>query len=99
MNGRIEWYLDSGATAHMVREKSLFAELRPLDRNVRIAVAKSGQSLVAESADTVRVKILRNGKWLNAVVNDVLYVPELQCNLFSVRRLGDTTCCFNNMVF
>ncbi|XP_039453115.1 uncharacterized protein LOC120432048 isoform X2 [Culex pipiens pallens] len=89
MNGRIEWYLDSGATAHMVRDKLLFAELRPLDRNVRIAVAKSGQSLVAESAGTVRVKILRNGKWLNAVVNDVLYVSELQCNLFSVRRLED----------
>ncbi|XP_052566455.1 uncharacterized protein LOC128093499 [Culex pipiens pallens] len=54
MNGRIEWYLDSGATAHMVRDKSLFAELRPLDRNVRIAVAKSGQSLVADALDVYR---------------------------------------------
>ncbi|XP_052562346.1 uncharacterized protein LOC128092489 [Culex pipiens pallens] len=54
MNGRIEWYLDSGATAHMVRNKSLFAELRPLDRKVRIAVAKSGQSLVADALDVYR---------------------------------------------
>ena len=73
----------------MVRDKSLFEELRPLVRKVQIAVAKSGQSLVAELAGTVRVKMLLKGKWQKAVVKDVLFVPELQCNLFSVRRLED----------
>lgn len=52
-------------------------------------MAKSGQSLVAESIGTVRVKMLVKGKWLVAVVHDVLYVPGLQSNLFSVRRIED----------
>lgn len=52
-------------------------------------MAKSGQWLVAESIGTVRVKMLVKGKWLVAVVHDVLYVPGLQSNLFSVRRIED----------
>lgn len=87
---KIEWFLDSGATDHMLRDKSLFEELHPLARKVRIAVAKSGQVLVAEMAGTVRIVMLINGKPQRAVVNDVLFVPELQCNLFSVRRLEDS---------
>lgn len=52
-------------------------------------MAKSGQTVVADSAGAVRVKTLVDGHWHFAVVNDVLFVPGLQCNLFSVRRLED----------
>lgn len=73
-----------------MKDKSLFEELHPLKRKVHISVAKSGQVIVAETAGTVRVDMLVNGKKQPAVVNEVLYVPELQCNLFSVRRLEDS---------
>lgn len=86
---RIEWFLDSGATDHMLKEKHLFDELHPLARKVSIAVAKSGQVIVAEFAGSVKVDMLIGGKKQPSVVKDVLYVPDLQCNLFSVRRLED----------
>lgn len=86
---RIEWFLDSGATDHMVRDKLLFEEMHPLKRKVSISVAKSGQVIVAESAGTIRVDMVIDGRRHPSVVKNVLYVPELQCNLFSVRRLED----------
>lgn len=87
---KMKWFLDSGATDHMFKEKSFFEELHPLKRMVHITVAKSGQLFVALSAGTVRINMLIDGKKHPSVINEVLYVPDLQCNLFSVRRLEDS---------
>lgn len=85
----VDWILDSGATDHMVKSKTFFDEMHALDNKVRIAVAKSGQAVFAEYAGTVKVNMLIDGRKVLAVVKDVLYVPQLACNLFSVRRLED----------
>lgn len=55
-----------------------------------IVVAKSGQAVVSETVCTAEVNMLVNGNKQPAVVNDTPYVPELQGNLNSVRRLQDT---------
>lgn len=70
-----KWILDSGATDHMVHEKS------------RLQIAEANP--VAESVGMVKINMQIKGQWKDVMVNDVLYVPELQCNLFSVRRLED----------
>lgn len=56
------------------------------------SIAKSGEFVVAKYAGTsgrVRVDTMVKGKKRPSKVTNVLYVPDLQCNLFSVRRLED----------
>lgn len=73
----------------MVRDKNYFEELHRLPREITIAVAKSGQSLIAKYAGTTRTCAEVEGRKLTSVVEEVLYVPGLHLNLFSISRLED----------
>lgn len=37
---------------------------------------------------TVKMVLMVGGRQINSVVNNVLYLPELQYNLFSIQRVG-----------
>lgn len=80
----VQWFVDSGCSDHLVKDKDLFEELKPLKKPVEIAVAKNGQSIVAHHSGTVRLQSVVNGKCIPCVVTNVLYVPSLRFNLFSV---------------
>lgn len=84
---KAKWFVDSGASDHLVRDRELFIELYPLKDPIEIAVAKDGESIVAEQYGTVKVTSLVNGKSIECTVNNVLYVPQLRCNLFSVVKV------------
>lgn len=84
---KTRWFIDSGASDHLVRDRELFSELRPLKKPVEIAVAKDGESIVAKQSGTVKVVSVVDGKSIDCTVNDVLYVPQLRCNLFSVLKV------------
>lgn len=70
-----------------MRDRELFSELRPLKKPVEIAVAKYGESIIANHSGTVKVVSVVNGKLIDCTVHDVLYVPQLRCNLFSVLKV------------
>ena len=84
---RMRWFVDSGATDHLVRDKELFSELQRLEKPIEIAVAKDGETIQAEHAGMVKVVSVVNGKQVNCMIKDALYVPKLRCNLFSVLRV------------
>lgn len=86
---KVEWFIDSGCSDHLVNDRSLFHELKVLDRPIEIAIAKNEQCIVAKHSGSVRVLSEVNGKQIECTVKDVLYVPELRCNLFSVMRVDD----------
>lgn len=81
------WYLDSGATEHMINTDQFFVKNWQLEKEVRISVAKNGQVITAQTAGNIKGKILVDGKLETCTVTNVLYVPELKHNLVSVRRL------------
>ncbi|KAK9688266.1 protein of unknown function (DUF4219) [Popillia japonica] len=83
------WFLDSGATDHMVNDKQLFTSLRKLDKPIKIAVAKQGQMLEANFVGDMEVISAVNGKNIKIPIENVLYVPNLLHNLFSVRKVED----------
>ncbi|KAH3899240.1 uncharacterized protein SCDLUD_004673 [Saccharomycodes ludwigii] len=70
------WCLDSGCSAHMTDNRSCFTELLPCNTTVN---GIGGKRLTAEGIGTVNI----NG----TVFRDVLYVPDLQNNLISVRKI------------
>lgn len=81
------WYIDSGATDHMTNNETLFYKSWNLPDQVHISVAKSGQSIVAKRAGIIKGYVKVNGILQECTIGNVLYVPNLKCNLFSVRRL------------
>lgn len=86
---RVQWFIDSGCSGHLVNEKSLFNDLKPLKSPVEIAIVKNGESIVAKYTGNVTVISDVNGKLIECTVKNVVYVPELRCNLFSVMRVDE----------
>ncbi|XP_062541020.1 uncharacterized protein LOC134209055 [Armigeres subalbatus] len=84
---QFRWILDSGATEHMVQTADCLRNVVKLDQPVPIVVA-SGKVVYGRHSGTVKMVSMVGGRRINSVMNDVLYVPELQYNLFSVRRIG-----------
>jgi hypothetical protein len=79
------WYLDSGASRHMTPDQSLLRDYREfkVPEPVRIG---DGRVLNGMGIGTVKIK-MNLGFGGEKVVNmaDVLFVPNLVCNLFSAR--------------
>ena len=78
--------IDSGASSHMTRSKHLLAEYREFER----LGLGDGSTVDVLGIGKVCMKMHSNVK---GVLYHVLYVPELTCNLFSVKAavaMGNT---------
>lgn len=77
-----EWYLDSGATAHMCNNRNAFESLSngPLN-NVSTA---GKENLMSHGIGDIRFNVRLRGKVKSVKLTNVLYVPELRNNLLSV---------------
>ncbi|WJX25474.1 hypothetical protein P8452_14509 [Trifolium repens] len=76
------WYFDSGCSNHMTGNRSILIDFDEC-LNTKIKLANN-EFIMAEGIGNVRVQ-MSNGK--KAVIEKVLYVPGIQCNLLSVGRL------------
>ena len=85
---RSDWIIDSGASCHMTWEKELFFEYRELTGStVKVG---DGRTVEAMGEGTVRLSVYReDGKLHTLSMVNVLHVPELSCNLMSVRQITD----------
>ena len=81
----VEWIIDSGATRHMTSQKHVFTEYRELNSVEKVSLG-DGHVLNATGIGNVKVvMLLRNKVKRIATLFNVLYVPDLAANLFSVR--------------
>lgn len=85
----VNWFLDSGATDHMVNDIRLFRNLKKNQKPIKIAVAKQGETLEAECIGDIDIISEVNGKHLKIPIQNVLYVPNLLQNLFSIRKIEE----------
>lgn len=80
------WYVDSGASSHMVKDKSLLQnETTSVIKNIRVADNKvlSVQCSGQVSLNTYNEK----GQEKKVLFTNVLYVPDLATNLLSVSQI------------
>lgn len=69
----------------MTDQKHLFATLHPIKEVRKIkGVRKDNEPLTAVAIGTVSIRGKVNGDWQNQTLLDVLLVPELSVNLFSI---------------
>ena len=77
-----KWLVDSGASSHMTPKREYFTKYRSFSTPEKVAL---GDGRIVEAV-TIQLNMLfkiSNSK--RAVMYDVLHVPKLSCNLFSVR--------------
>ena len=85
---RSDWIINSGASCHMTREKDLFHEYKELlGSTVKLG---DGRTVEAMGEGTVKVSVYCDDGNLHTLsMKNVFHVPELSCNLMSVRQITD----------
>lgn len=79
--------LDLGASEHLVSDDKILRNLRDLRTPVKIKSAKSSAILTASKIGDIYVKSIVKNNFIDIVITDILFVPGLETNLFSVCKL------------
>ena len=81
--------MDSGASSHMTQDKELLSDYREFENPEKVGLG-DGHVVNAVGIGKVRVNMLfKMSKSKESVIHEVLYVPKLTCNLFSVRAAAE----------
>ena len=96
------WVIDSGASSHMTKGKHFLTNFQEFEEPENVALG-DGRVVKALGSGRVQMNMLFPGpEAKKAVLYDLLYVPKLTCNLFSVRaavakgnavEFGPNSCC------
>ncbi|KMQ83527.1 retrovirus-related pol polyprotein from transposon tnt 1-94 [Lasius niger] len=81
---KLEWYLDSCASAHMTGNKDWIRNAQVMSTTVTTA---SNEKLIAAAKGTVILNMKVNGEEDSIPVEEVLHVPNLTANLLSVSKI------------
>jgi len=88
-NREQDWLADSGASHHMSMNRSWFCNFEPITEN-RIAITVGNNNVVyAKGRGSVQVVAHVGNKIFEHCLVNVLYVPEIRCNLFSLGSAAD----------
>jgi hypothetical protein len=85
-----DWYADSGATHHMSDQRSNFSSFKEINPGTWKVNGIGGTELFALGIGTVSIVSHLHGKTQLGEFKDVLYVPKLGTNLFSIGAATDT---------
>ena len=79
-----DWIIDSGASHHMTFKKNVLQGYREFEASEPVGLG-DGRTVAALGVGEVKVTTqLHNGEKVGCWISDVLYVPKLTTNLFSV---------------
>ena len=83
------WYLDSGATVHIVKDKNWFTSYQQLKKPEAVKVADDA-SVMAVGRGDVLCEMFDGWRWTPQTICDVIHIPTFgQSNLISVGSLFD----------
>lgn len=78
------WLADSGASYHMTARKEWFATFELLTKGKITIRFGNGDLVSAQGIGTINTKSTVNGSLETHTLHDVLYIPEITRNLFSI---------------
>ena len=79
--------IDSGASDHMISQRQLLVDTEELQQPITVSVAESQRKMIAKIRGNMPVEIMNEGATNTGIIQNVLYVPNLQYNLLSVSRI------------
>lgn len=72
--GAISFYLDSGATDHMINDSNLFCRSKLLEKRIVIGIVKAGENLTATHIGDIDCLHLLNGQTkITCIITDILH--------------------------
>ena len=77
--------MDSGASQHMTFNRKIFTDFESFDTPSRIELGNNA-IIYAQGKGNIKVKLNVHNETVNGVLTDVLYVPEICKNLFSIGK-------------
>ena len=83
------WTLDSGASSHMTWDHDVYCEYSelPIPQPVKLG---DGRKVNANGKGTIKLKVMSSrDKEVTLTLTEILHVPEMSCNLLSVRSITD----------
>lgn len=83
-----EWYMDSGATDHMTNQRTWFATYSEFQKDLSFRIG-DGKLISAIGSGEINILAFDKNKWIRKHLSNVLYVPELTYNLFSLEAALD----------
>lgn len=83
-----KWLVDSGASHHMTYQKELFCEYERLS-TPKVVMIGDGRHLNALGIGKIKLMAFDGEEYVSCSINNVLHVPKLKINLFSV---GSVVC-------
>jgi len=84
IGGQDAWVVDSGCTSHMCKNRKMFTKIKPVCQRIWLA---DGRVARVDGIGEVRVSVMDvNGARRTATLKDVLLIPSLGHNLFSVPK-------------
>ena len=78
------WVMDSGASAHMCKDRNLFEEYYEVQRPRNISSAKNNAKLKVLGTGVVKLRVWTGRGWVDARLENTLHVQDLNKNLFSL---------------
>ena len=88
-----KWYIDSAATSHMSCDRDFFCELYPCDEKIYVA---NGEIMRARQKGYGYLNcVCPNLKTFKIRLSNVFYLPNLESNLVSVKKLAEKNCRVN----
>eukprot|EP00794_Sanderia_malayensis_P006182 gene6182-6896_t len=82
------WYIDSGASQHMSCNKNWMKNYNEFSVPEKVRLGDN-RTVEALGKGTVWLRVMADGQYKPVEMSDVLYVPSLVKNLFSVRAVVD----------
>ena len=80
-----KWIIDSGASSHMTHNKDILMNYKEFAVPENVALGDSSVVKALGSGTVSLMMFLDGNKMKKGTLRNVLYVPKLTCNLFSVR--------------
>lgn len=82
---RDNWYVDSGATAHMTNRRDILKNVKVIKQ--KEVIIANDRKLKAELMGDINIKLSVDGTEKECVIKNVFYVPNLCTNLLSVKKV------------
>lgn len=76
------WFLDSGASDHMCYNRDWYVVFEHLPTPLPVRVG-NGEVILAHGRGDINISAYDGKNWIAKHLKDVLYVPDIQLNLFS----------------
>lgn len=83
-----DWYLDSGASDHMTKNRDWLTNYKEYDNPVSVRIG-NGDTIFAYGQGDINILSFDEVVWNPKHLSNVLYIPDIQLNLFASNRALD----------